>query len=666
MAIVKMSQFQLLAFEGDREKLLKELQKTGIVHFKNLSQIEDEVLTELDRLPAGEYASGSESELSKIAFALSKIEPFYKKPSARAPRRALTFEEFDSFVGTYDYNGAYESIKSIDEKIKTLGAEKNKLKTDNDSLLPWAALDIAPADLGASKSVLFFFGTLPRVSVDMFPGAITAEFPCVYIETLDCSREDATCFVITPTDQADGVLALAKQYGFAKVNLSVSQIPSDIISANNVRASEIDTELALCDKDLQELVSHYADLKTARDYFGTLLNRNKSAENFLKTKEVIAVAGWFANDDKDIFMQTVQSVCGENYYIETEDVDKDCTEVPVKLKNNRFVSAFEGVTEMYSMPRYGEIDPTPLLAPFYLLFFAMMFGDAGYGAVLAAAAALSLKFFSLKKNTRRFFKFFFYLGIATTAVGVLYGSLFGVTFFAPLDGRPILDLTGNIMFMLILSVALGVAQIMAGLIIKGYMLCRDGKILDAIFDSLFWILAVGSLVGLLASAALGAGSALGSVCGWILAGSLFGLALTQGRASKGLGGKIGNGLYSVYNITGYVGDFVSYTRIMAIALAGAYIAYSFNLMASLLVSNLGFLPLAIMQYIFAALVCVFGAALNMGLGALGAYVHTCRLQYVEYFSKFYEGGGVPFRAFGPKNTFVNISNINKTNIDGRH
>ncbi|MCL2158335.1 MAG: V-type ATP synthase subunit I [Oscillospiraceae bacterium] len=663
-----MDKFCLLGLESQREDVMRELQKTETVHFKNLQAPASGETEGLFPVLVGEDLDNARHELSKIDFVLSKIGPYHKKPKGLSalttPAPNLGFEEFCALAQNYDHDAIYKLVKDSDELQKSLTTEKTRLKTENAALSIWLLLDVSAVELESPKSVLYMLGTLPKQATDHFAEAVLYDFPKAYIEFLNSSKDETGVLILALPEEAEAVLNLAKSHGFSHSNFAPSKVPGEIFRANEAKIREIEAEEARVEEEIKAQAAQYEKLMLSRDYFGMILERHSACENFLKTQNVFAAEGWVASEDSDIFLDAVQKGCGADYFLESLPVEKDCTEVPIKLKNNGLVASFEGVTEMYSMPRYGEIDPTPLLAPFYLLFFAMMFGDAGYGAVLAAATALSLKFFSLKKNTRRFFKFFFYLGIATTAVGILYGSVFGVTVFAPLDGRPILDLTGNIMFMLILSVALGVAQIMAGLIIKGYMLCRDGKILDAIFDSLFWILAVGSLVGLLASAALGLASALGFVCGWVLAGSLFGLALTQGRASKGLGGKIGNGLYSVYNITGYVGDFVSYTRIMAIALAGAYIAYSFNLMASLLVSNLGFLPLAIMQYIFAALVCVFGAALNMGLGALGAYVHTCRLQYVEYFSKFYEGGGVPFRAFGPKNTFVNISN--KINIDGRH
>jgi V/A-type H+-transporting ATPase subunit I len=331
--------------------------------------------------------------------------------------------------------------------------------------------------------------------------------------------------------------------------------------------------------------------------------------------------------------------------------------VPIALKNNKFITPFEDVTSMFSMPKYNEIDPTPLLAPFYLLFFGLMVGDAGYGLVLMIATALILKFFHLKKSMVRFFTFFFYLSFGVIFAGLLYGSFFGYPFFNimnDIDGNPkaILDSGVDILLMLILSIAVGVLQVLFGFGIKCYMAFRDGKPGEAFMDSILWMITLVSAILMLVTVALPAFSdvaipgIIGSIAKWGLIGGLVALLCTQGRESPSIAGKFGNGLLGVYNITSYAGDFISYTRLAAIALSGAYIASSFNMMA-------GMIPFPA-SIIFGTAIFLVGNALNMGLGLLGAYVHGCRLMFVEFFGKFYEGGGVPFKPFAPKNVYVSL------------
>ena len=661
MAIVKMHRFALFGFESQRQNLLGELQKIEAVHFKNLQADNPGEDLGLSKISAAEELAYAEGELSKIDFAISKIEQHEKKPKGIGALRLappeLGYEEFCAFARNYDYDFACSSAKANDDRQRQLKAEKNKLRADNEALSAWTRLDVSTLEMDRLKSVKYILGTLPKQSAEAFVEAAARDFGDICIEALDTAKDETGILILTFPEDFEQVLAFSKSRGFAPAPLSLDKAPVELIEANNLKIRETEAQQERLEEEMAALCPHLGKLKIARDYFGALAARYRACDNFLGTQTVFAVEGWVAESDAETLKQTVAGVCGEDYHLELCPVEKDCEDVPIKLKNNRFVSAFEGITQMYSMPKYNELDPTPLLSPFYLLFFAMMLGDAGYGLVLTAGTALALRFFNLKQGAKKFFLLFLYLGIATTIMGTLYGSLFGVTFFAPVDGRPILDLTGDIMFMLILSVALGFVQIMTGLCIKGYMLVRDGKILDAVFDSLFWIIAVSSLVGLIALGALGIDSLFSPICGWALAGSLVGLACTQGRSSAGIGGKIGNGIMAVYGITSYVGDFVSYTRLMALALSGAYIAFSFNLMGGLLTADAGFLPVAVLKYVFAAAVVVFGGALNIGLGALGAYVHTCRLQYVEYFGKFYGGGGVVFKAFGIKNKYVNIKNI---------
>ncbi|MDR1690110.1 MAG: V-type ATP synthase subunit I [Clostridiales bacterium] len=655
-----MSKFTLFTFDANRQNLLKELQKIESVHFKNLQSAESEELNHLNKVTSAIELSHAETELGKVSFTLSKIEPYYEKPKGfkamSAPPPELSFEDFDTFTNTYDYNSVYNTVKENDERAKLLKSEKNKIKTDSDALSLWLSMDVSTKELDGLKNAKYLTGTIPRLNSEQFSESVTHDFPNTYIELLDSVKDEISVLVITTPESFEGVSNILKSHSFTKVNLTLEKPARETVSDNNAKISEIEAKEAKNEEEIKVQSTHYQNLKITYDYLKTLSERHRTCENFMKTKDVCIAEGWTPEGETQNLINAVEKVCGKDYYIETEPVEKDSQDVPIKLKNNKFVTVFEGITEMYSMPKYNEIDPTPLLTPFYILFFAIMLGDAGYGLVLTLGTAFALKFMNLKKSSRRFFTFFLYLGIAAIVVGTVFGSAFGVTFFAPLKNangspKPILDLQNEIMLMLILSVAIGVVQILAGLSIKGYMLIRDGKILDAIFDSLFWILAVGSLIAVLVFAATGADAVFTNVSGIVLAASLVGLGATQGRSSPSIGGKIGNGIYSVYNITGYVGDFVSYTRLMAIALSGAYIAFSFNLMGGLLVQGENPNPLL---YIPAAAICIFGAALDLGLGALGAYVHSCRLQYVEYFGKFYEGGGVPFKPLELKNTFINI------------
>lgn len=682
MAIVSMKRFTLLAFDERKTDILKGLQKFESVHFRNpenslimknggsssdLSGLQNSfgISGSLDFLTnnaSPERLNSLEDDYAKVKFSLNKLEPYMEKPkllkSLTTPRKELNYADFDGYLNNYDFKGVYEAVKFKDMQLNGIKTDISKFRLENESLRPWIQMDVSPVQLESLKSVRSIIGAVTSSAADSFRIDAESHFPEVYVESIGSIKDDRIILIILPAEQYADVSEYLKNTEFSKLSLNFKGVPAEIIAANSAKIEELQ---ALSDENVEvikgQLCSEYDNLCIASDCFKTLLARERL--DFLKTDSVTVFEGWTPADEYGEFVNIVESICGNDYYIEAEDVEKDSRDVPIKLKNNEVVSTFESITSMFSMPRYNEPDPTPILTPFYMLFFGMMIGDAGYGLVMLFGTLTALNFFTLKEKTEKFIQFFFYLSIAVLFGGLLYGSFFGVTVLTPikytaLDGtityKPILDLQSDIKFMLILSIAIGVFQVLFGIGVKGYTLLRNRKILSAIFDSLFWIIALISGIGLLVAGFLALPQFVSSLCGWAFALSLIALAATQGRESHSLAGKIGTGIYAVYGLSGYVGDLVSYTRIIALALSGSYIAYSFNLISGLVPNG----PFMIIKIIFGGLIVLIGHALNLGLGALGAYVHSCRLQYIEFFGKFYQGGGVVFSPLCLQNDFVDV------------
>lgn len=327
-----------------------------------------------------------------------------------------------------------------------------------------------------------------------------------------------------------------------------------------------------------------------------------------------------------------------------EEAEKDDSEVPIKLKNNKIVTAFESLTEMYAYPRYNEIDPTPLLTPFYIVFFGMMGADAGYGLTLLLGTLFVLKFFNLNKKSKLLVQFFFYLSFSVIIWGVLYGSYFG--YEIPGLWR-LVNPANEFQKLLIGSIAFGLIHLFFGLAIKAYLLFKEGKPLDALYDVGFWYMALSGGIVYLTFSLMNLSPVITSVSMWIMIVGMVGIVLTGGREAKSIGGKIGGGLYSLYGISSYVGDLVSYSRLMALGLSGGFIAQAMNMIAAMLGGSwIGFL--------FIPIILVVGHLFNLFLSFLGAYVHTSRLIYVEFFGKFYEGGGKPFKDFRTESKYINL------------
>lgn len=660
MAIAKMNRFTLLAFHAHKQELLKQLQVFGDVHLHTPGPEELEELSFLRPDYAQEQLGRCEAELEKVRFAVKRLAPYAGKPGLTAHRPTLTFQEFDGYVAGYDYASVYEKVHAKDEEVTNITAEIQRRTAENAMLASWSKLDIAPSELAALQKTGYLLGTVNRQTLDELTARVEEQFEAVYIEQLDTVKEDVGLLVLFPEEQFEDLFACAREVGFTRIAFDLGGVPAKRIEENNAAVTQLERQKEDAAEAIREQASEHPHLQIAQDYFETVLERERARQSMLASETTVLIEGWVPADDSEKLQGILKAVCGDEFFLEETPTPHDSTDVPIKLKNNAFNRAFESITSMYSMPRYNEIDPTPLLAPFYWIFFGMMVGDIGYGLLMLVATTIVLAKIDLKESMRDFMKFFQYLSIAVTGAGVLYGGCFGVTVFAPIsngDGtyRAILDTQLSITTMLIISIIIGIVHILFGLAIKAYMGFRDGRPFDGFCDGILWMLTLITAIGWMLG---GTGIVempwrpfrIGCVVCVVL------LAATQGRESPSIGGKIGNGLYSVYGLTSYVGDIVSYTRIVALALSGAYIGYAFNMMTELVIGTFGAgnIVVSLLRVLFGVCVAVFGQALNVGLALLGAYVHSCRLQYVEFFGKFYDGGGVVFRPFRLKNEYSHI------------
>jgi len=475
-------------------------------------------------------------------------------------------------------------------------------------------------------------------------------FAGYYLEVIGEDTREANVLMIFHKDEEELASGLLKKYSFSKIILNYDGIPKKLIEDYRRKISELNHYINNIIEEIKSYAIHLEEFKMVYEYYENKLIRLKSMDLFLKSENIIAIEGHYPTENHDKFLKVLSSALGEEYYLEFSEAQGE--DVPILLKNNGVFSAFEPITAMYSMPRYKEIDPTPLFAPFYILFFGMMLSDAGYGVLMLLATGIALTRFNLDSDMRKTVRMFFYLSISTIVWGVLYGSYFGGAIKIP----PVwMTPDSDVGLLMIVSIAMGLIQIFVGLGIKAYILIRDGNPLAAFFDAGLWYFTLTGAI-IWAVNALGAGETLGlspqvvKVAGIITVISMISIVLTHGRGEKSIGGKLGTGFYSLYGITGYVGDLVSYTRLAALGLATGFIGSAFNIMVDMLGRSF-------FAIIFAAIIFTFGHIFNLLINALGSYVHTSRLQYLEFFGKFYEGGG---KAFNPLKFTSQYYNILKT------
>jgi V/A-type H+-transporting ATPase subunit I len=648
MAIVKMNKFTLLAFESQRADLLKNLQGFAEVEFLNLQDEEfldnNELLSGLVKEDSGLDYAGCEDNLSMASLTLLFLKKYVHQKSTfkrmKEGKRELTFNELEETVINSNWKEICEKIKEKEREIVALVNEKTKLQNEIDLFKPWETLDVAFGELKSIK-IPIFLGSLPK----QYEETIISDFKEDYLEIVSKDNQDLYILLICDKDKKEEINEKLKGFGFSQFKTEVSETAIEIIHNNIDNIEKIRTKIFFLEEALAGFEKEEKVLENVCDYYENIIIRKNATNNFLNTENIMVIQGWVPEKENEGLTKIIRDTLGDTYNLTFEEVkDEEISNVPVKLENNELNSAFESVTKMYSTPKYDEIDPTPLLAPFYLLFFGMMVADIGYGLILLTGTILALKLLKLEEDTRKFIKFFFYLSFSTIGFGVLYGSFFGNIKVPGLE--PFIDPINNITTLLVVSVIFGVLQIFMGLGIKAYMLIRIGKYLDAFYDVGSWVITLISIGLVLGSSTIGLPEIGKKIA---IVTMIFGMAvivLKSGRAEKSKGAQLGQGLYALYGISGYIGDLVSYTRLMALGLAGGSLAGAFNLLA-------GMIPGAAF-FLFGPLIFIFGHMLNIGLSFLGAYVHTCRLQYVEYFGKFYEGGGKAFTPFKLQNKFINI------------
>ncbi|WP_346900302.1 V-type ATP synthase subunit I [Clostridium sp. UBA7503] len=652
MAIVKMNKFMLLAFENQKKSLLEKLQSFQNVQFLNLNENESSELNQLKSDSASSEISEVEGDLSKVKFIIELLNTFSEKPKLlkdlKEGKKSYSYDVLEQITSTSHWREVYSDLKQKDNKINMNHNYITKLKANIEELKPWEALDTSVQSINILKKSKVILGEIPQGNVDSLRLKLEETTKNYYFEVISNIGRNSYIMVTVHNDELADVEQLLKSLSFSKIDIQCDGVPKEVIKEYKKTIESINTENNFIQEGMKEHVNKLEEYKVVYEYYSSLLLRLKSTENFLKSKNIVAIEGYYPSELHNDFQSTLKNILGDDYYLESESAEGD--DVPVKLKNNKVFESFENITSMYSVPKYKEIDPTPLLAPFYIFFFGMMLSDAGYGFVMFVGTLIALTTFNLDEDTRKSIKMFFLLSLSTIFWGIMYGSYFGDFIkIAPLWMKP----DSNVGLLMIVSVIMGLIQIYVGLGIKAYMQIRDKDYFGAFADvGLWYITLTGAIIwalsGFVDLASLGVPSVVSTIGKYATIVGMIGIVLTNGRQESSIGGKLGQGFYSLYGITSYVGDLVSYTRLAALGLATGFIAYAFNIMVDMVSTSWA-------TVIFGVAIFVVGHVFNLFINALGAYVHTCRLQYLEYFGKFYEGGGTSFEPLKYNSKYFKIS-----------
>ncbi|MBU2617772.1 MAG: V-type ATP synthase subunit I, partial [Euryarchaeota archaeon] len=420
--------------------------------------------------------------------------------------------------------------------------------------------------------------------------------------------------------------------------------PSEVQARIDAKLARIGKEREGIQAEILNLLKYRPKLLAVYDHVYIEREREDVIKNLAKTEASFLIEGWIKKKDVETLKQRLRSVSSA-VEISTRDPEEG-EQVPVTLENITIVDPFEAVTEMYSQPKYTEIDPTPLVTVFFIIFFGICLSDAGYGIMLSTLSILMMKKYNMGSTGKKFLRLLFIGGISSFFFGVLSGSWFGDLLRMPaLWINPVDDPITMLVFALIL----GLIQIFVGIGVKMYNNIRRGNIKDAVFDQLTWsILLSGLVLIILAEMDI---ISIGKIPYGVTGFGALSLVLTQGRHQKGMVKKIVVGLASLYGIIGYFSDVLSYSRLMALSLATIVLAMVFNTIAFIMKD------IYLVGIFITAMVLIVSHFFILIIGTLGAFVHTMRLQYVEFFSKFYVGGGKKFSPFRMDTKYIEIEEV---------
>ena len=657
MAVLEMKRINVYALKKKRKAILEEIQRMGVIEIENL-ELKDNVFTKENTSQKQAVflkSSASAGQAFKILDDYTK-----EKQSVLAMfegREPISVENYYKYVDESKeiMRVAYDIIEES-KKIAELKADILKNENQIEALLPWQDFDISMRFKGTNSTVAFIGSLQETVTYeDLIKKFVTDSNEDMKISLEIVSQTDTqTCiFIVSRKEDEEKVSEILRGLGFAKPTFSSKYVPKERIKELKCRIKNDEKSIKECEERIIDNKGMKNALKFIEDYFVMRSEKYEIIENLENTKHTFMLTGYIIADNATKLEKHLTQDYGA--IVEIENIKENET-APVALKNNKLTAPVESVLETYSMPKKGEVDPTSIMAIFYYVFFGMMFSDAGYGLIMTIGCAFVLiKFKNMETGLKKSVQMFLGCGISTIFWGLMFGGFFGdaltiiaSTFFntefvlQPLWFNPIEG--SNSLTLLMVSFLFGIIHLFVGLGIQGYMHIKNGNPLSAIYDVLSWYLLVGG--GILALLSLDLMKpmtgfllpsyfqTIGGICAGI--GAIL-IILFAGRGSKP-GKRILKGVYGLYGATGYLSDILSYSRLLALGLATGVIAQVFNQIGAIMGGG-------VIGAILFIIVFIVGHSLNIGINALGAYVHTNRLQFVEFFGKFYEGGGEKFKPF---------------------
>lgn len=672
MAVVEMQKISISAHRSNRKAILETLQKLEVIQVVEADLDE----TGLRHKNTADARATFEKNADLADQALAILDKYVPEKqgmlSGLAGKELIDDASFDKVVESQqDCMAVARKIVRNEKEISECSGNILKNENQKESLVPWMNLDVPMSFTGTDKTAAFI-GSVQGVCDEAQVYALIKEktegIEELSVTVLSSESDMTNIFVLCLKEAREKVESALRSLGFAKPPQAVLGVPKKVAEDLDRDTEKQKTEIERLKKGIEEYAGSREDLRVVSDYYRTRAEKYRLLGTIPQTRKAFFIEGWVPAESAEAVAKLLTEKYGA--VVDYEEKKEGETE-PTLLRNNKFSRNYEPVLASYGLPQHGKVDPTTIMSFFYMFFFGMMLSDAGYGLLMVIGCGIALlKFPRMAQGMRKMLTMFFWCGVSTVFWGIMFGGFFGdvidvvaKTFFGYTGDKIVkplwFDPLTSPMRLLIWCMLFGIIHLFFGLGIKGYQYLKDGDIVGFVSDIIAWYAFLIGLILMLLPTDLFANIAqmqfnfppfVAPLAKGLAIGGMIVIVLMSGRANKNWGLRIALGAYDIYGVTGWLSDALSYSRLLALGLATGVIASVINTMAAMVGEGKGIIGLIIFFIIF-----IIGSVLNFAINLLGAYVHTNRLQYVEFFGKFYDGGGEPFEPFETKTKYIEFN-----------
>ena len=661
MAVCKVKKVNLFTHIELKDKIIDELQQAGCIQITDVTaKLEKPDLLTYKEIKTVEI----DSALSEVKYCIDylsnykgKVKRFNK--SLDWLRNVYDYDKLSLLFAQFDYKKTYKMCKELDGSLAELKSRENHIEGIKDQLTEWKELNIKIQDLGGTKNTKLILGFIASKDCISCLEEIKKIGKEIDIKKFGEDKKQCKIMIISIPEFHLSVKKVLSKYNFEyfKFPPELKGTPLEVIKNISEEFKDIREKREKIVKASRKLYKNNLSLYIAFDHLFISKNKKDIEKYFKQTKNVLILEGWILEKDIDSLKKRLFKKYQEIEIFFSDP--KENEDIPVALNNNKIIKPFEVITELYGIPQYKEFDPTPLLMPFFFIFFGMCLSDAGYGLIMAGLFYFASKKFKVGGMAKKLFNLLILGGLSSFIVGAFMGSWLGNTLdFLPyqiifirnilLNKIALINPINNPMPILILSLILGLIQIYTGITTKFIANIKSKKPVDGLMDQGSWLLLITGFLMLGIANMFPLSKLIFYLSRYMIIGGILSIIFTQGRANKNIIKRIGIGILALYGITGYLSDVLSYSRLFALGLATGIIAVVVNTLV-LLVKDIPYIG-----FIFVILIYFGGHLFNIAISTLSAFIHSARLQYVEFFTKFYQGGGTAFIPFKVETKYIKI------------